>query len=60
MARQMERGNSELAVVLAYTKNSLTAAVLASDLPESPAFAGDLFAYVPPAVRDRFAEHVLA
>jgi NAD-specific glutamate dehydrogenase len=43
---------------LAYTKNGLAAEVLSSDLPDVPAFAGELVDYVPPAVRDRFGDRL--
>ncbi|HKQ42822.1 MAG TPA: NAD-glutamate dehydrogenase, partial [Pseudonocardia sp.] len=44
----------ELATLLAHTKLDLTTQVLASDLPDAPAFAGRLPEYFPSAVRDRF------
>ncbi len=44
----------ELATLLAHTKLDLTTQVLASDLPDAPAFAGRLPEYFPAAVRDRF------
>jgi glutamate dehydrogenase len=44
----------ELATLLAHTKLDLTAQVLASDLPDAPAFAGRLPEYFPNAVRERF------
>jgi glutamate dehydrogenase len=44
----------ELATLLAHTKLDLTTQVLASDLPDTPAFAGRLPEYFPAAVRDRF------
>jgi glutamate dehydrogenase len=53
----------ELAVLLAHSKRSLTAALLDSDLVEDPWFARDLRAYFPPAIVERFgdllAEHRL-
>ncbi len=57
MARRAEgRGltQPELAVLLAYTKNALTEAVLDSTLPDDPAFDDELLAYFPAAVRERF------
>jgi glutamate dehydrogenase len=44
----------ELATLLAHTKLDLTTQVLASDLPDTPAFAGRLPEYFPAALRDRF------
>ncbi len=44
----------ELATLLAHTKLDLTAQVLATDLPDVPAFAGRLPEYFPRAVRQRF------
>ena len=44
----------ELSTLLAHTKLDLTAQVLASDLPDAPAFAGRLPEYFPRAVRERF------
>ncbi len=48
----------ELAVLLAYAKRSLTAALLASDLPDAPAFAADLRDYFPAAVSERLGDLV--
>jgi glutamate dehydrogenase len=48
----------ELAVILAYTKNQLTADILASPLPDSAALASELVSYVPAAVRERFVDHL--
>ncbi|HLU59743.1 MAG TPA: NAD-glutamate dehydrogenase [Pseudonocardia sp.] len=45
----------ELATLLAHTKLDLTAEVLATDLPDVPAFAARLPEYFPQAVRERFA-----
>ncbi len=45
----------ELAVLLAYTKNRITAELVASDLPDDAAFSGDLAGYFPRPVRERFA-----
>ncbi len=44
----------ELATLLAHTKLDLTSQMLASDLPDAPAFAGRLPGYFPRAVRERF------
>jgi glutamate dehydrogenase len=44
----------ELSTLLAHTKLDLTAQVLATDLPDAPAFAGRLPEYFPVAVRERF------
>jgi glutamate dehydrogenase len=59
--RGLER--PELAVLLAYAKRSLTGALLRSSLPDDPYLEGDLRAYFPPAVVERFgallAEHPL-
>jgi glutamate dehydrogenase len=53
----------ELAVLLAYAKRSVAAAMLRSDLPDSPYLALDLERYFPPKVVERFgplmAEHPL-
>ncbi len=45
----------ELAVLLAYTKNRITTELVASDLPDDPAFTDDLAGYFPRPVRERFA-----
>ncbi len=44
----------ELAVLLAYAKRSIFAALTASDLPDSPYLAGDLRSYLPTLIVDRF------
>ena len=44
----------ELAVLLAYSKQSLTNALLRSTLPDSAYLERDLHAYFPPQVVDRF------
>jgi glutamate dehydrogenase len=63
LAERVARGEGlvqpELAVVLAYTKNHLTAEVLASDLPDSAAFTGELEDYVPRVVAERFGDRLL-
>ncbi len=48
----------ELSVLLAYTKMTNTEEVLASRLPDDAALEGELFAYFPAAVVDRFADTV--
>jgi glutamate dehydrogenase len=48
----------ELATLLAHTKLDLTAQVLATDLPDAPAFAARLPEYFPHAVRERFGAAV--
>jgi len=44
----------ELSTLLAHTKLDLTAAVLATDLPDTPAFADRLPEYFPQPIRERF------
>jgi glutamate dehydrogenase len=44
----------ELAVLLAYAKRSIAAALLRSDLPDSPYLTQDLDRYFPPNVVERF------
>ncbi len=46
----------ELAVVLAYSKITLYAALLESDLPEDPALDGELDLYFPPPLPERFGD----
>ena len=46
----------ELAVLLAYSKRSLTEALLESDLPDWPAFEADLPNYFPAPVVERFGD----
>ncbi|MEQ8842217.1 MAG: NAD-glutamate dehydrogenase [Acidimicrobiales bacterium] len=48
----------ELAVILAYTKNVLSDALLASDVPDDPIFEPILHAYFPSAMRERFADQI--
>ncbi|NWH08318.1 MAG: NAD-glutamate dehydrogenase [Alphaproteobacteria bacterium] len=48
----------ELAVLLAYAKLTLFEEVIASDLPDDPAFAPLLAAYFPPAASARFAAYL--
>ena len=46
----------EFAVVLAYTKTTNVAEVLACDLPEDPYLLPELVAYFPPALQERYGE----
>ncbi len=48
----------ELAILLSYTKISLAQELLASDLPEDPIFAGELEAYFPDRLVERFGEQL--
>ncbi|HEX3882991.1 MAG TPA: NAD-glutamate dehydrogenase [Stellaceae bacterium] len=48
----------ELSVLLAYAKMSLDAELLASDLPDHPAFDSDLAAYFPTELQTRFAAQI--
>jgi glutamate dehydrogenase len=48
----------ELAVLLAYSKITLYAALLDSDLPEDPYLSRDLARYFPPPLPDRFPEQM--
>ncbi len=50
----------ELAVLMAYAKNSLKRRLARSDLPDDPWICNDLIAYFPPAMRERFAERIRA
>ncbi len=50
----------ELSVLIAYTKAALATTMLASDLPESLAFADTLPHYFPTAMRERFADAITA
>ena len=50
----------ELAVLLAYAKMSLDEDLLASDLPDDPALAGELALYFPPPLRQRFGAEIAA
>jgi glutamate dehydrogenase len=49
----------ELAVLLAYAKITLYAALLDSDLPEDASLSGDLARYFPPLLPDRHGEAML-
>ena len=44
----------ELAVLLAYSKQSLTDALMTTSLPDEPHFTADLHEYFPAAVREKF------
>ena len=48
----------ELAVLLAYSKITLYAELLDSDLPEDPALAGELAGYFPDPLPERFADRL--
>ena len=48
----------ELAVLLAYSKITLYAALLESDLPDDPALEGELAVYFPPPLPERFADEM--
>src|SRR5439155_6450289 len=48
----------ELAVLLAYSKITLYAALLDSDLPEDPALTAELAGYFPPPLPDRYADQL--
>ena len=50
----------ELAVLFAYTKIAMHAALLESDLPEDPYLARDLEAYFPPPLPQRFGAQLRA
>jgi glutamate dehydrogenase len=50
----------ELIVLLSHAKLWLTDALIASPLPDDPAFAPDLAAYFPQAVRNRFGAAIAA
>jgi glutamate dehydrogenase len=48
----------ELAVLLAYAKMALDGELLASDLPDAPALAGELRGYFPAALQDRLGAQI--
>jgi glutamate dehydrogenase len=48
----------ELAVLLAYTKNTLSDALVASDVPDDPLFARVLHSYFPSAIQERYPEQI--
>jgi glutamate dehydrogenase len=62
LARRQAAGEGltrpELAVLLAYAKNSLKRRLARSDLPDDPWTCNDLIAYFPPAMRERFADQI--
>ena len=64
IARRLAAGEGltrpELAVLLAYAKNSLKRRLARSDLPDDPWICNDLIAYFPPAMRERFAHQIRA
>jgi len=49
---------SELSVLLAHTKISLFAEIIASDLPDDPLFIADLVEYFPGPLRNRFRDAI--
>ncbi len=49
----------ELCVLMAYSKNALSEALVASDLPDSPLLRRDLIEYFPPPLRERFKSYIL-
>jgi glutamate dehydrogenase len=49
----------ELAVLLAYAKQSLAHAILSSTLPDSDYLAQDLRSYFPPAIVERFGDRLV-
>jgi glutamate dehydrogenase len=62
--RRLERGQGlttpELSVLMAWTKIVMAGELLAGDLPDDPYLAGDLIAYFPTAMRERFREQIEA
>ncbi len=62
MSRRAREGagmaRPEIAVLLAYAKQSLTEHLLQSSLPDDPHFEGDLFGYFPPAIVERFSDEI--
>ncbi|WP_127143700.1 NAD-glutamate dehydrogenase [Pelagibacterium montanilacus] len=48
----------ELAVLLAYAKNTLYAALLDSEVPDDPYLSRELYRYFPATLRERFPESV--
>ncbi len=51
---------AEIGVLLAWVKIALTGDLVASDLPDDPALAGELTGYFPAEMRKRFAEDIAA
>ncbi|RJF77223.1 NAD-glutamate dehydrogenase [Azospirillum cavernae] len=58
MAERRGLTRPELAVLLAYAKITLYDDLLASDLPDDPAMAGDLLAYFPKPLQDSQGEAI--
>jgi glutamate dehydrogenase len=60
--QRLEQGGAltrpELSVLLSYSKMDLYAALLASDLPDDTALAGEIEAYFPSAMRKRFHDYI--
>ncbi|MGH9188397.1 MAG: NAD-glutamate dehydrogenase [Acidimicrobiales bacterium] len=50
----------EFAVLLAYTKNTLSDELIVSDVPEDPYLSHELARYFPEPLRERFAEPMLS
>jgi glutamate dehydrogenase len=63
LARRRAEGTGltqpELAVLLAYTKNQLTAALIDSDLPDDPTFGDLVLEYFPLEARENHTERIL-
>jgi glutamate dehydrogenase len=63
MAQRAREGRGmtrpEIAVLLSYAKMSLTEHLRVSTLPDDPNFVEDLLAYFPPAIVERFGDHIL-
>ncbi|HEY7478529.1 MAG TPA: NAD-glutamate dehydrogenase domain-containing protein, partial [Actinomycetota bacterium] len=63
MAERRSQGDGmtrpELAVLLAYAKRSIYAALLGSDIPDSEYLVSDLRAYFPSAMQERFGNLIL-
>ncbi len=64
IARHMAAGEGltrpELAVLMAYAKNSLKRRLARSGLPDDPWMCRDLIAYFPPAMRERYDAQIRA
>ncbi|MFT4287353.1 NAD-glutamate dehydrogenase [Nocardioides sp.] len=60
--RRLDAGGAltvpELAVLMSWTKIELARELLATDVPDDPAYADRLTAYFPSAVRERFADRI--
>jgi glutamate dehydrogenase len=50
----------EFAVLIAYTKNTNVAEMVRSDLPDAEQLAGDLVAYFPTPLRERFRDAIVS